>query len=146
MKNIFVSFSLILSILIENSCTKTEDQTISIVGKWKIVNDTSSYESPMTGLPVGSNYIGKPNDYFDFISDGNLYYKEDAIYLREKYNMVASNQVQFFLLYENGYSYYGTTVYSGFYMITNLTEHTATLSQSSLSPDGYIWQMINLKK
>ena len=94
MKNIFVSFSLILSILIENSCTKTEDQTISIVGKWKIVNDTSSYESPMTGLPVGSNYIGKPNDYFDFISDGNLYYKEGSQFFKEKYYMVASNKVE----------------------------------------------------
>ncbi len=42
MKTIFVIATAVLLILFENSCTKTEDQTISIVGDWKIINDTTS--------------------------------------------------------------------------------------------------------
>ena len=78
MKNIFISFSVILFILIEYSCNKTEDQTISIVGNWHIINDTSSIQSVLTGLTHDSNYIGKSNDYFDFISDGKFYMKEGS--------------------------------------------------------------------
>ena len=76
MKTLLFIISSVLFILVENSCSKTEDQTISIVGKWQIINDTTSFQLLLNGKNYDSNYIGKSNDYYDFISDGNLYHKE----------------------------------------------------------------------
>jgi hypothetical protein len=145
LKTILVIISALLFIWIESSCNKTQDQTISIVGKWKIINDTTSYVFLLTGIEYDSNYIGKSNDYYDFISDGNLYYKEGPQLYRGKYYMFASNQFQPVYFFINGYTY----TYPGYgplYTITNLTAHTATLTESESTPDGPSWEMINLEK
>jgi len=146
LKTSFVIISAVLFVLLESSCTKTEDQTISIVGEWKIINDTSSIlRFGPTNTLYNSNYIGKSNDYFDFISDGNLYYKEGSQLYRGKYYMTASNQFQPVYFFMNGY----TSPYAGYgpvYTILNLTAHTATLFQSGNNPDAEVWEMINLQK
>ena len=60
--------------------------------------------------------------------------------------MFASNQFQPVYFYINGYNPSPSGAFGPLYTITNLTAHTATLTESESTPDGPSWEMINLQK
>ena len=147
MKNIIITISLILSLIVSViSCKKTAVQTISLEGKWNIINDSSSITGSLNGFNGGSNYIGTTNDYYNFTVNGNLYINEGLSLDTATYSMDTSNQVKLVYYSANGVNFGPNGAIRGTYYITNLTAHTATLTLSGLTPEGQALQIINFKK
>jgi hypothetical protein len=63
----------------------------SIIRKWSIVTDSAftgfaQYQKPF-------DYAGRPGDYFDFRTDGNVYTKEGNVFDTLKYSFKAINKI-----------------------------------------------------
>lgn len=164
MKNLFWISALILSMLIGYSCSKKGIENDLLAGKWSIVNDSILNSSYITNLEdstkFSGNYVGGPNDYFNFTSNGTLVVALSpntwfSTVDSAKYKMVTSNQVEI-SNYFIGYgwapvSHYINPVESRTYVISNLTSHSATLTfatvhPSSVNVSGIETEIINLKK
>jgi hypothetical protein len=117
-----------------------------IVGKWNIVNDSSSLAGNAILQGGDSNYIGMASDYYDFRVNGNLYIKEGATLDTAIYTMVSANQVKITFFVFDGVSFGPTGATRGTYIMTNHTTHTLSLTLSGLTPEGEEFEMINLKK
>lgn len=113
----------------------------SLEGNWMIVNDSTTI-TPW-GLwagakPTGTNYIGKPSDYFDF--------KANTVTYSENGNTYTAT----YALKQN-YLYIGFNIQNrkdtALYTIISLTAHTATLGgDTSVSPEQVFSHVINLKR
>jgi len=143
---IIIAFVLVSSIQI--SCKKNNagstSNNVTIVAKWNLINDSSSLSG--SGVPqftYGSNYIGTPADYYDFSTNGNVYIKEGASLDTMRYE-VDSTIISFSPQFTSGHYTMN---------IASLTDTSATLligtnppSSANLTPGGYEFKIINLKR
>lgn len=167
MRNSFLFYLLILSILTLYSCSKNNSENNGLAGDWNIVNDSSLNTNQFFALPLGdsgvisSNYNGKQcGATFNFDSNGilrtsfyNCMYGMGPTVDSAKY-VVTNNQVAI-SIYARKFNccsfVYLNPVIKRTYKITNLTANTATLTYSqvsnSLLPEQSIpTEIINLKR
>lgn len=135
-----------LSVACKKSAITNPSQSL-IVGKWRIINDSSFITGSLNGVNGGSNYVGTPSDYFTFTSNGNLYIREGQSLDTATYTISSNNQ-QINILY----SYIAGSYISGDVAqslgISNYTENhlTLTMPGNGLIPEGYLHRIINLRK
>lgn len=71
-------FLIVVFLIFLSSCKKSSSLTLeSIIGNWNIQRD-----STYAGIGSGNHqviYSGLPGDYFNFTSDGHIYYMENLI-------------------------------------------------------------------
>jgi hypothetical protein len=162
MKKKLLMLSFILTILIEFSCSKKNHEMNSLVGKWSVVNDSILNSNFIVHLRdstlYNGNYIGQPEDHFNFTSNGTLGIQLDSdlfapLYDSAKYNVTSNNQVEISNYFLGGAiaGHYINPVESRTYVISNLTSHTATLTFQTVYPSaenvsGIETEIINLKK
>lgn len=166
MKKILLVLPFILTVFLEYSCSKNNSGDNVLVGKWSIVNDSTLNTPYILDLGdtvgYGGNYIGEPNDYFNFSSNGTLIVLSNSAdngFLSttdsSKYNAVTNNQVEI-SIYFIGFSWGPANQYinpaeSRTYVISNLTTHSATLTFETVHPSamnvsGIETETINLKR
>jgi len=124
------------------SCLKDKgnDPAGSLQGKWSIVSDSSSTE--FWGIwsgqqSTGRKYLGKPGDYYLFTANME-YSKEDT--LLDTNNYTVKKDTLFLSFTENN------NTYSSYYIRSNFTAHTVTLTSFGLTPETAFTRIINLKK
>jgi hypothetical protein len=132
------------------SCRKegTNVPYSSLIGSnWTVVNNLQVAGSLMgNGPPTTSNYIGKAGDYFNFNSNGKLYFSMDDQKDTGTTYKISGSAVLCINYYYEGTA---TVLDSGFYaayIISNLTTHTCTLTQNIPGPDIDIKNTINLSR
>ena len=132
------------------ACKKNATQNLQqnlLVGKWQVINDSSSITGSLNGFNGSSNYIGTSNDYYNFTSNENLFVREGQSLDTATYTLSLSNEQVNIL-----YSYTGGIYISGNaaqpFNITNLTINhlTLTLPENGPTPEGYLHRVINLQK
>ena len=129
------------------SCKKntTLNSQNILVGKWQVINDSSTITGSLNGFNDSSNYIGTSSDYYNFTSKGNLFVQEGQSVDTAQYEL-SNNSNQVYILY----SYIAGNYISGnaaeSFNISNLTTTHVTLTSSGLTPEGYFYRAINLKK
>jgi hypothetical protein len=64
-------------VVFELSCTKSNNISQSIIGKWNIQIDSFYVGVGLNNHKVA--YVGQSSDYFNFSSDGHVYIKENSI-------------------------------------------------------------------
>lgn len=127
------------------SCKKSPATDHSLTGRWRIINDSTFLEGTPFFQGSHSNYIGVTTDYYHFTSGGNLYIREGTILDTATYTLVSCNQVTIVYYYANG-TIFPDGAIRGTYNISELTEHSVTLSLSGLTPEGQEIEIINLNK
>ena len=128
---------------------------------------SSSTINSCNGCFNGSNYIGTQADYYNFTDNGILYIEQSGAVDTANYSLPANDQINIATDYavNGGGVFIYTLGLTGFnlplsypiknltYRISNLTEHTLTLTTSGTAtfttadfpPIDYI-QIINLKR
>jgi len=119
-----------------------------LVGTWQVINDTTNTVG--WGLwaghpPIGSNYVGKPEDYYKFTANNNLYSDMQAVIDTGTYTVVNQDQLHIVYSYFNGQEQ-STGIYNSFWTITNLTLHTASITVVFVTPETVITSVTNLRK
>lgn len=122
--------------------------TSTLSGMWVLVND--SLNTAFWGIwdgraPIGSNYIGKPGDYYNFSASGKLYIHQDTMSYSRTYKISADTVLTQYT-YINGQTNQLDSAYNAGYLITNLTANTCTLFSKAISPETIYTNIINLKK
>lgn len=126
-----ITFAIILFTI--PSCKK--DKEPGILGKWNILSDSTSLRGNGDMPSSYTNYIGKPSDYYDFRTDGNLYVKEGEALDTMAYQVQGNNV--------------GCTPSPGFtdsYNTTLLTDSSATLTVSGFTIQGQLYKIVKLKR
>jgi hypothetical protein len=116
-------------------------------GIWRVVNDTSTTVpwGLWQGHPTtGSNYMGVPTDYYKLTATGNCYTRIQNVVDTANYT-VNQNQVHVIFTYFNGQE---TTsgIYNSTWTVSNLTNHTCTLTVTYVSPETATTSVTNLAK
>ena len=124
----------------------TGSGTPTLVGKWSIVNDSTTAVpwGLFAGQPSsGANYIGQAGDSYNFESNGNLYVTEGV-------NKDTATYLTHLNLVRISYSYFNNAAanpYPGVeFFVSNLTAHTVTLADTAVSPEVIYTEAINLKR
>ena len=126
----------------KSDTSKTLISNTSLVGNWSIITDTISFISNVM-------YRGQPADQYVFTKYGNVYinsafqsYIDTGIY-----SVTPNSRVQWTnsFISVNGVSSRATSI-TGPYMISNLTDTTLTLTQSTNTSQGPRYEQIFLKK
>ena len=167
MKKILLAIILCMSILAFNSCSKSNSVNNVLIGNWSVVNDSSLNTNQFYTLYAGDtgitsiNYNGTEcGATFSFNSNGNLetsYW--DCIYgfgaTIDSANYVVKNDQITISIYDQNdccsFTHFDPAIIRQ-YTITNLTEHTATLTYSQIisNPVSELehnrTEIINLKK
>ena len=141
---IFICCTAILLI----SCTKnSEDNSAAsgLAGKWNLVSD-SMRTTYLSTLYKDSVYIGKPGDYYNFISGDNLFIKEGSTINVAIYDTTNNQQIIISYLTKNGISFKNDSLKYTYYIISR-TEHNLTLSFSPLTITEFgFFEIIDLKR
>ena len=104
----------------------------AITGKWNIINDSGFAGVAMSNHPV--NYNGQKGDYFDFRADGYIYTKEADVLTTLPYTVISDTTMVI-----------GS--FSGTSYITNLTNHTVTITAPVLAtPGGVFGRKVQLSR
>ena len=117
------------------SCQK-KDTAPSIVGKWLIINDSTTITGKDSFPSSHSNYIGTADDYYDFRNNGELYVKEANYMDTMAYEVTGNNQV-------------GCTPSPGFttsYNISHITATQATLMVEGFTSTSELMKIVNLQR
>lgn len=128
-----VTFATVALIFVITSCKKElQSNSVSISGKWNVLNDSS-----FAGVGLGNhavNYSGQPGDFFDFKPDGYLYIKEGSNTNKLSYTVTSDTTVVID-------SFGGVTIdgVSNTSFITNLTAHSVTIIAPFLATPGGIF-------
>lgn len=162
MKNLFLVYSLIISILILYSCSKNNSENYSLVGNWNVVNDSSLNTNKFYSLSIGdsgiisSNYNGvECGATFNFTSNGKIISSFNncsfANPLRDSAKYVLTNNQLATSIYARSWGccsfIYLNPVITRTYNISNLTANTATLTYSKvINSSSSAIEIINLKK
>jgi hypothetical protein len=144
-------FLVFLTSVLAFSCKKdqtTKSTTTSMLfGKWSIVNEEFTWINPATGMFYDSIYQGKPDDYYEFTPDGNLFAKEGIYHDSATYYFVNRDQIQTMPRIWNGVTVSSPGgVYGPEFTISVLTENSLILSSSALTPEGPASDSITLKR
>lgn len=151
-----ILFAAILTLLILSSCLKgrvnsTENilvSTANFVGNWSLVNDTTTinFWGLWSGRPaVGTNYIAKAGDRYNFTSYGKLYIQQDNKLDTQTYKL-SHDTVLVRYAYIDGTTMQIDSAYDPLYIITNLTNHSCTLTSSLVSPETASISTIKLNR
>lgn len=146
---IFTISAIFTSCKKENVNTATAPSSL-IGSNWTVVNDATS-ESAGASTPASStNYTGKAGDYFNFTTYGKLYWsingqRDTATYL------ISGDTIKFKSAYIDAQTNMVDSAYYPGYTISNLTNHTCTLFNSTIifganGAGGPVLTTINLKK
>ena len=162
MKNLFLVYSLIISILILYSCSKNNSENYSLEGNWNVANDSSLNTNKFYSLSIGdsgiisSNYNGvECGGTFNFTSNGKIVTSFDncsfAYPILDSAKYVITNNQLTTSIYAGSWGccsfIYLNPVIKRIYSISNLTENTATLTYSqAISSSSPSIEIINLKK
>ena len=146
----FTSLVFFISVL-AFSCKKDQSAksitTSMLVGKWSIVNEEFTWTQPFAGVLHDSIYVGKPDDYYEFTADGNLFAKEGIYHDSATYYFVNPQQIQIMPRTWSGVSVSGPgPIYGPEFTISALTENSLILSSSGLTPEGPASDSITLKR
>ena len=122
--------------------------TSSFSGNWVLVNDTTT--TNFWGIwngraPVGTNYVGKTADYYNFTSYGKLYIHQDTNRDTETYKL-SHDTVLIRTAYIDGQTNQLDSTYNPWYVISGFTAHSCTLKKYFISPETASFSTINLKK
>jgi len=112
-----------------------------LVGNWNIVSDTISFEAD-------TMYHGKAADHYIFTKYGNLYIKSALNnYIDTAIYTITNNSVHWINSYwsEGGAIIKGPSQV-GAYQIATISDHSLVLTQNILTPEGYKFELIALKK
>jgi hypothetical protein len=142
--------SAILTSCLKESVNKPEPASSLIGTNWTVVNDSTHVAAGAIAPASGSNYIGKAGDYFNFSTNGKLYWsingqKDTATYL------ISGDTLKFKFAYIDGQTNKVDSAYNPIYTISNVTSHTCTLFNSMVlfttnGGGGPELTTINLKK
>jgi hypothetical protein len=135
------------------SCLKegvnTAKPSSSLIGTtWNVVTDstTTGFWGIWSGrATTGSKYIGKAGDYFNFTNYGKLYSSINGQKDTEYYR-ITGDTLGFRYAYIDGQTNQPDSTYNQAYIISNLTNHTVTLSSSFVSPETVFTSIVNLSK
>lgn len=111
---------------------------VTLVGKWKLINDSTAYDGALASPLIKKNYVGIPGDYFDFRTDGKLYIKEGAKYdtLAYNMNMTAGDSV---IINNFNYNNYPS-------VIKPLTAQNVSIYSTFMVFEIYYYRKVNLKR
>jgi hypothetical protein len=145
----YLTFIFLISIFFI-ACKKNTTQDLQqnlLVGKWQVINDSSSITGSLNGFNGGFNYIGTSNDYYNFTSDGNLFIREGQSLDTVTYTL-SSNHKQVNILYSYIEGVYVSGNVAQPFIITDLTINrlTLTILENGPTPEGYLHKEINLQK
>ena len=115
------------------------DSDVNLGGPWSLVQDSTANSMLHTSAVI-TNYIGTPNDYFDFRNDGYCYTKEGNVYDTLAYEVVSPEIIamQNFGLVINGVIETSSLTF---------TAKTATIvTQNMLTPAGTLFRKVILKR
>lgn len=134
----------IIDCLLLASCKKENTGSASLTGTWQVVSDSTSISGSGPFKGGGQTYVGTPADHYTFTSDGHLYVHEGnnidtATYVVNDTKL----NLNYTYLLEGGATIQGAV---GYFDISSLNDHTLTLSQNGLTPEGRMVQIINLKR
>jgi hypothetical protein len=167
MKTIFLPLMITLLTLVMYSCSKDKAASVSLVGNWSVVNDSSLNTNKLYTLPAGdsgiasSNYIGEQcAATLNFDSSSNLvssFYNCNFDFPTvDLATYVATNNQATISIYSHNYNCCSYTnlnpVIKRVYTVSNLSVHSATLTYSPLIGDPVSSmkpteiEVINLKK
>jgi len=157
MKNFFkILLSFILMSFIIFSCKKLSVAPAkpTIMGRWNILSDSTTFilwgslPKPDTS---GQMYPGVSGDYFNFASNGKLYINDhEKIGLDTAYFKSVSDTsllIQYFYTFPNvpnAVNWYPYGLGNGTYIMTNLTDHSVTLTTTGATPDGIVGETFKL--
>lgn len=133
-------------------CCKKDQSTQStmksmLFGKWSIVNEEFTWTHPDTGVLIDSIYVGKPDDYYEFTADGNLFAKEGIFNDTGTYYFVNPASIQTMPRTWSGVTVSGSgPIYGPEFTISALTENSLILLSAGLTPDGPVSDSITLKR
>ena len=150
---IFVISAILTSCLKENvnKAVSSSAASSSLIGSnWTVVNDSTSVSAGASTPASGSNYIGKPGDYFNFTTYGKLYWSINGQRDTATY-MISGDTIKFKSAYIDGRTNIVDSAYYPIYTISNLTGHNCTLFNSMIvfgtaGAGGPVLTTINLKK
>ena len=108
------------------SCSKSNNSSALLIGKWNLVSDYSYLEGNATFTGGESNYIGKPNDYFYFERDGNLYVKKGSEQDTGTYTFPKEGEVEFVYFTLGDVRFSGNGAIRGAYIISNFLSYSNT--------------------
>lgn len=146
MKYLFTAAVIIVIIdcLLLVSCKKDNTGNFSLNGTWQIVSDSTSISGAGPFKGGGQTYIGTPADHYTFTNDGHLYVHEGNNIDTANYVLTHTKlNLNYTYLLEGGATIQGAV---GYLDISNLSNHTLTLSQIGLTPEGRQVQIITLNK
>ena len=139
--------SIFLAAIFFIACKKdaTQNSQNILIGKWQVINDSSTITGSINGFNDSTNYIGTSNDHYDFTSKGNLFVQEGQDVDTAQYELTSNSDAVYIL-----YSYLAGNYVSGntaeSFSISNLTTNHVTLTVNGVIPEGYLYRAINLKK
>ena len=130
------------------ACKKSDYQFEDISGNWNIATDSvrpySTQNYYYRGTWMGPViYNGLATDSFNIRTDGNFRRKEGGMHYWGTYHVLATHEVKFEVYDDqNTISSYTKT-----YSITNLTEHSLTLTEYDIwSTTHDVYEIFTLKK
>jgi hypothetical protein len=125
----------------KSDTNKTLITNTELVGTWNVVTDTVAFL-------VDTMYHGQPGDHYIFTKYGNIYINNnfDKFIDTGVYN-ISHDTVQWASSYisQVGSGGYGL-FFIGPFTISNLSNTSLVLTQFVISPDGYRYEQIALKK
>jgi|GEM_PF-4967336 hypothetical protein len=150
MKTLLVSLVIGFFVL-ASSCTKpsinpniaSNDSTITILGKWYLINDSiANYNNYYLGsdVPNAGNFIGGSNDYFYFATDTMYLYLNNFLMSTNPYMLLPNNGIS--ISSASG----GVSILSSAHLL-NFTKDSVTIYGSDTSLNGGVGvNIINLKR
>jgi len=145
---IILVIAVVLVSCLKESLNKAARPSSLIGTTWSVVNDstTTGFWGIWSGrATTGSNYIGKAGDYFIFITYGKLYSSINGQKDTETYK-IGGDTVHFRYAYGVGQTNIIDSAWNTGYIISNLTNHTCTLSSNFITPETVLSGFVNLRK
>jgi hypothetical protein len=133
-----------LAIIISVSSCKKEatcnrGDTVTLLGKWSIISDSSFLNVGINNHPV--NYKGQKGDYFDFRTDNKLYINEGGMLDTLHYNLTSDTTlvIDAFGIILNGIPETSS--------ITHLTAHSVIITAPVvITPGGVFGRRVDLSR
>lgn len=119
----------------------------ALIGNWTLVSDSTYFNrGESTAFDRSSGYAAQQGDYLNITNNGYMYLKEGATIDTITYAVQTANDVQLkYAFYPNIVVNGGTGVYAELNQV-NISNNTAVLGSSSVTPGGVFSRKFYLKK
>jgi hypothetical protein len=133
LKNFIAISSVFFAVTTLFSCKKESGAKPTVLGRWNLVSD-STYTQNSGASPVGTFYVGTQADYYNFLPDGRLSWREKSFGTDSaKYTIgaVSTVAINYFPNADPNY-----VIVAANYSITLLTAHKMVLTNGPLPTTG----------